>query len=246
MADTQDDGQRVADAEAAGSGGKGAANDLSVLGETVKGLTEQVSTLTASQAESSKSVNNLISTMQRQADEKNVAERLAADEKGRPTDDEMNNMTGAELISTVSSIVSETVNEEVGRLRADMGKKTDSDKLTVMKAEVEDLQSKNKDFGDWKPEMLKLVGEVPGLSVEQAYQLAKINDVDKATKLDVKYEVSRDKDVNKQPPYGGILPTSTQTVPSRNMSPKDAAEAAFDQVFGGVDPSTLPAIQPVE
>ena len=110
----------------------------------------------------------------------------------------------------------------------------------TIKAEFERLRSTvAPDIYDWQEEMVKIANETPGISVEKAYKLARLENEEKARELDIKYgkiEEPKKEEETKKPTgdeiFGGLLPTSGKTVEAEDMTPEDAAEAAWEKVFG--------------
>lgn len=102
------------------------------------------------------------------------------------------------------------------------------------------------DFWEWKDEMGNIAKRSPGLTVEECYQLARSQDKKKATEMDERFKseekkreeekAAEEKAKEKEPAYGGLTPTSGKTVEVDDMTMEDAAEKAFDDVFGADAP----------
>ncbi len=91
----------------------------------------------------------------------------------------------------------------------------------------------HKDFYDWKDEMKVEVSKNPYLEPEDAYQLARIKHPEKAKKLDEKYNPPKGNENEKKPKFGGLFPTSTtKGKEPKSLEPTDAAEKAWEEVFG--------------
>jgi len=98
------------------------------------------------------------------------------------------------------------------------------------------------DFGEWREEMGNIAKRSPGLAVEEYYQLARLSDPDKASKMDGQYKTdeqrkaeekeAEEKAKEKEPRYGGLTPTSGKTVEVNDMTLDEAAEKSFDDIFG--------------
>ena len=128
--------------------------------------------------------------------------------------------------STITQVLDQALNpyaEQITNLRRDMV--TDQGGR-----EIERLQSQNKDFADWVPEMKALAQSHPSLSIAQVFRLAKSENPDKAKQLDTKYNPPPP-----PPPRPFSLGPSNQGGDGINPSPKpmtkeQAALDAYSQV----------------
>jgi hypothetical protein len=132
----------------------------------------------------------------------------------------------------------------VGRVKEDMFTPVESrmDSLhknvetTGLKAEMKSAQEAHPDFWDWKDEMGAKISQIPGLSVEEAYTLARSTDGDKALKLDEQYKKetpSDGDDAGGKPSgsFGGMRPGAVQSDPATDMKPDQAAEKAWEETM---------------
>lgn len=84
------------------------------------------------------------------------------------------------------------------------------------------------DFWEWKDDIKSVLSENPNLNVQRAYKLARAEAPEKAAEMDKKYAKADDKPTR----VLSLFPTSYQTTKSQKMTPKEAAEKAFDSVMG--------------
>jgi hypothetical protein len=108
---------------------------------------------------------------------------------------------------------------------------------------LEVAQKEHRDFMEWKEEMIDLTKRVQGISPEEAYQLVVAQNPKKAAELKDKYksaeekaaeeEVEQKKKEKKAHPWGGLTPTSGEVSEEiKNLSKEDAANLAWEKVFG--------------
>lgn len=101
------------------------------------------------------------------------------------------------------------------------------------------------DFSEWKDEMMAIAKENPNLSIARIYALAKAENPQKAQEIDTKLSDARKKDEEKRAQEAAkkkkplaLAPSGPASGTPRNqkMSPKEAAEAAWEETiekFGG-------------
>lgn len=103
-----------------------------------------------------------------------------------------------------------------------------------LQKEIDSLAGANKDFWDWRDEMIKINNENPDrLSPTRLYHLAKAENPAKAAELAKKYDTSgngkNERDARK-PSFGGFQPGSTSSKQNAKMSTEDALEDAYAQM----------------
>lgn len=108
---------------------------------------------------------------------------------------------------------------------------------TMVERFVNDPKSPHPDFYEWKDEMRALVKENPTLTPARLYTLARTENRAKAEKLDQKYGLNKPEKRNGADniplslfPRGGSATKSG----TGKMSPKDAAEKAWNEVMSGL------------
>lgn len=101
------------------------------------------------------------------------------------------------------------------------------------------------DFMDWKDEMRDIISAHPDLSAESIYLLARAKNPDKAKEIDEKLQEGKSGDKEKElserkRAFGGLTPTSgTSEQKDGKKQPKDAAQAAWNEVFAGIPDDVL-------
>lgn len=131
------------------------------------------------------------------------AARAAAEASKAPPDYET--MSRSELVQHISGTVLERVNKALeGAL------KPLSERVTAVQnnaaseggqRQLQDMQAKYKDFGDWRDEMIRIVQTHPTLNLQDAYTLARAGGADKAKQLDEKYNPAP----KAQPLWSGLV-----------------------------------------
>lgn len=213
----------------------------------IKGLTDQV-------AEMKESFGNVTTTMEK-LNEKIDANKAAqddlgngdpddggSDEKDDPlSDSDIEQMTRPEYTRYLMGQFKQEVNNAITSSVKPLEEKVETQANDVytkeLKAQVATLEDKNKDFWDWKNEISEFVKINPLMKIGDAYELAKIRNPDKLTKLNEKYKDDPAGDENKggkgkKPGFGGMKPNGGgKTAPITNLTAEQAAEIAFDEVF---------------
>lgn len=104
------------------------------------------------------------------------------------------------------------------------------------------------DFMEWKEEMREIITVHPDLSASRLYKLARAENPEKAKKIDEKSkdgkneegEESREAAILKAKAFGGLKPTSGKSLEKDGKKqPKEASEAAWEEVFGSVSTEIL-------
>lgn len=108
---------------------------------------------------------------------------------------------------------------------------------TMVERFVNDPKNPHPDFYEWKDEMRALVKENPTLTPARLYSLARVENRAKAEKLDEKYGLNKPQKKNGEDKFLSLFPgsgSSTTKGGTGKMSPKEAAEKAWDQVMSGL------------
>ena len=137
----------------------------------------------------------------------------------------------AHLHGSMSSVIQDAikaalapVTEQLGRLNTDVS-------TTRGSLELRDVQSKFKDFREWKDEMVALVKDHPTLTFEKVYHLARAESPDKAKTLDAKYNPAP----AKPRPGSGSAALRRQATGGGEPTPltgEEATKAAYAEVSG--------------
>jgi hypothetical protein len=102
-------------------------------------------------------------------------------------------------------------------------------------AAVQAAAGKYADFGQWDAEIAPLIEENPNLSLDDAYLLARTRNPEKAQQIDdaaaKAAEDEQGKEESEDIPFGGLLPTSSISTETTQMTLDDAGEAAWDKTM---------------
>lgn len=139
-------------------------------------------------------------------------------------------MTNAELVAHVTGslegVISQAVEKALGPLLQQVnGIQTDL-VTTRSGLELEKVQAQNKDFREWKDEMIALAKVHPTLSLQDVYRLAKSNDPAKAAKLAEKYSPHPPK----PRPFGALTPGNGKAAEPA-LTGEAATRAAYREVM---------------
>lgn len=139
------------------------------------------------------------------------------------------------LMGQLKSVVEEQV-KPLGERFGQLDEKIDGQSLSIL---IKEFSSDHPDFFEWTPEIKALVKEHPTLTPARLYTLARSENAAKAKKLDEKYGLNKSTERRN----GDDIPLSffpsssatsaTKGAPGR-MTPKQAAEAAWDSVMSQI------------
>lgn len=160
----------------------------------------------------------------------------------RRTPDNLELISRAEFLGLIKDEIGDMLKEELGGVKNDFTEfKKDTSERNANQL-LNDLKKRYPDFEDWKDEIIPKLKQ--GYNPEDAYQLARLSDPDKAKELDTKYEpedVKKQREAEKKEKeeekakMGGLTPTSSRTIPSEKMTTDEAADRAWEKVFGGAE-----------
>lgn len=161
------------------------------------------------------------------------------DEETDPKDLEL--MDRADYAKHIINQVLKAMNKQVvAPLNQRLNEVAASATRTDIQAAVKEAAGQNKDFWDWREEMQAIVQQPQyrTLSPIDLYHLARSRNMDKAQKLDAKYNPKpKEAGAIRLKPFGGLTPSQTGTGSrSRKMNGHEAADAAWAEMvkaFGG-------------
>jgi len=157
------------------------------------------------------------------------------------------------LVDMILNGVTNVVDGKLGQITKDLGgqiadTRNETNRERIQR-EVDAARGKYKDFNEWRDEMQMQVKKNPMLSAEEAYILAKSGDSKKAKELDDKYAKLEAEEKAKSGEgsgardkggFGGMRPgTGERSNKRSDMKPDEAAEAAWDEIFGGRESELL-------
>jgi len=167
--------------------------------------------------------------------------------------EDLETMSRKELVDMILNGVTNVVDGKLGQITKDLGgqiadTRNETNRERIQR-EVDAARGKYKDFNEWRDEMQMQVKKNPMLSAEEAYILAKSGDSKKAKELDEKYAKLEAEEKAKSGEgsgardkggFGGMRPgTGERSNKRSDMKPDEAAEAAWDEIFGGRESELL-------
>lgn len=208
-----------------------AAEQISMLTQSVSILARGFEDLKNSQTQSNEMVQRLATaTQQTPAQIQHTAETLFGD------DVDMDSMSNKDMAKLIAASVSKIVDAKIGTLSNQTAQAIQNlaHQFETKNASEQIAKSveKNADFFEYSNEMRQLLKENPTLTPARAYNLAKAENPEKVAKLAAKYAKPND---DTGPGPISLLPTSYSANskgkgPGR-MSQQDAAHSAFDALF---------------
>lgn len=187
------------------------------IGQGMTAMSEQLKTLATIQVDASKGKKK--------------------DAKPNVTEEALEDMSNAQLVShIVERMTSEllpVINDKIDGL----DQKTTR---TDLKGQVEKMQGEHKDFWQWQDEMTAIAKVHPDLSITRLYELARAESPEKVVEIEKKEveakKAAEDEEGSKEPPFGGLTPTSGVIIPDGEAAKtiKEAAESAWDKTMSEV------------
>jgi hypothetical protein len=164
------------------------------------------------------------------------------DKTKKQTDVNLETLDRQGFMDVILTKISDTLDAKVKPVEERVQNVDDRGLRLELDKQVRRAEKDHLDLWEWKPEMGEMAKRSPGLSVEEIYQLVRIADSGKATKMDEQFkskatekaeeEAKQEEAKKKEPVYGGLTPTSGKTVEVNDMTTEDAANKSFDDVFG--------------
>lgn len=205
---------------------------MGIVTKAMEEMTKAVTTSLQGVAETQAQIVEQMAGMNKPADAND-------DDDDDPDDDdsELEHMSNKQLVAHVRKGILKDIEKTVVKpLQENMqGTREATDKHVAQQA-VEKAMEKHDDFSQWIPELEKIAKVSPELPIEDMYLLVRAKDPEKVKKIDEEAKKAKGedggKDKNKGEGFGGLTPTSGQTVESAKMSKKDAAESAWNKTVG--------------
>lgn len=136
-----------------------------------------------------------------------------------------------------AKMIRDSLKEALDPLRKDLENTRQGFRQHSSSIELENVKSKYKDFDEWHEEMRAILKKNPGLDLDSAYKLSRVNDEEKAKKLDEKFSKGDensedDKDEKPAVRFGGLLSSEVGEGKGsvQRMNPNDAFDAAVEKV----------------
>lgn len=156
------------------------------------------------------------------------------DEKKKRSDDDIDEFSNSQLVAHMLSEFTKIMDGKLEGISKTVGKnKSDADQVSLQK-EVTEFMKEHTDFKEWGAEIKALNSTHPTLTIAQLYKMARDENPDKATEIDEKIEKEKEKaekgGKKKTQPFGGLTPTSGQTVETdEKLSKDEAGEKAWQE-----------------
>lgn len=210
---------------------KGSDDRVSVLEQTVEGLVAIVKTVAESQGglqQSLSSLSDAISGLK-------PADKTDDDDSMQFNDEDLETMSRKELIALINQNTEKAISKSLGTVTKNidaLGGKLDE---TISSYTVKEFEKDHKDLMEWKTEIRDILSSGRSNNVADAYTLARNLNVDKAKKLDEKYNPTPKKEGKDVvlgfrgfPPGGSTKGAQGNT----RMTVAEAATAAWDDAVG--------------
>lgn len=162
-------------------------------------------------------------------------------------EDKLEQMSKRQIVDLLAGAMETALEANAVKIKNDIGhsKAKDDEKIAVIekavyailgKMGVQESRGKHKDFDDYKDDISKIMGEIPGITFERAYVLAKGEAGAKGTH---KSETDSEKPTNTpwQPQggaQGGVIPNQTalQTIADRGRESRENAAVTKSGTVG--------------
>jgi hypothetical protein len=137
------------------------------------------------------------------------------------------NVIGKRFLKAVEAVV-KPLSEQIGAIDA----RTTAQQIG---ASVQELQSKHKDFWEWRDEMLSLANEHRGMPPAKLYVLARGLNPEKAAELDKKHNPPVESKKILLAGFGGLTPSQAGTgTRGRKMNGTEASEVAWAETVAAL------------
>ncbi len=212
---------------------------LSPLVETVAQLKADKEQVALNQAEAQEAAQQ--AKLNKDADIAGMLEEANLSETGG--DDKYENLSKRQLVEVLTGAMETALEANATKIKVDIAKslsednkKVDVIEKTVMailgKMGVAESRGKHEDFDDHKDAISNIMGEIPGITFERAYLLAKS---EKAGELPPKGQIDTEKPDNQTwSPQGGALPNQNalQTIADRGRLSREDSTATKNGTVG--------------
>ena len=165
---------------------------------------------------------------------------------GTGTGDKYENLSKRQLVDVLAGAMETALEANATQIKSDVAKTMSpgTEKVELIekvvtailgKMGVEESRSKHKDFDDYKDAISKIMGEVPGISFDRAYLLAKS---EAAGKLPPKGQIDSEKPDNAgwspNPAQGGVIPNQNalQMIADRGKEAREDAAVTKSGTVG--------------
>ena len=229
MAEKNGEGNGNGNGEGNGKGnGEGKSLDLTELNAGLEGLPTKI------QEAVQEAVVSALHTIKDESDQSQKQQAV----KDKDDDIDVETMSNEELVNHITKTVVGSVSELLKPINQRVSGVQTVIEEDRIRSEAIAIAKEDPLFMEMRNEMADVAKVHPELSVRDIYTLAKVNNPDKFAKVEKAFKEKEDKDEEesgeKPAAFGGFLPSSGVKSSGKDagkMSSKDAANAAFDEVF---------------
>lgn len=232
--------------------------------DAIKAVADSVKVLADGQSALQGSIGQLTNSMSQNLQASNQQHNDNTPEPfNMPGAEELEAMDRTALVNVIASKVTSDLDAKLNPLTQAISKLDQGISTQASKTEFQQVSSKYPDFLKWKDEIVASVNATPGLSLEKAYKLARLEDPEKATQVDKEFKLGdfanapdddskegtgndnsqlrlhKDKDgkfsFGGLQPSGDDVPGEKDTTPNEgSMDLNDAFDDAFDKSLAAV------------
>ena len=225
MANEDDTGTKVKPDD---KGGKD--EGMGIVTKAMEEMTKAVTTSLQGVAETQAQIVEQMASMNKPAD--------ANDDDGSDDDDsDVEHLSNRQLVDHIRKGILKDIEKTVVKPLQEniQGSREATDKQAAQQA-VEKAREKFSDFDQWIPELEKVAKVSPELPIQDMYLLVRAKDPEKVKKITEEVKKAKGEggeDTKEVEKFGGLTPTSGQTVENTKMSKKDSAETAWNKTMKG-------------
>lgn len=176
-----------------------------------------------------------------------AAAKAAADDDAEDGDNDIDleRLSRSELVNFINKGLSKTLSKVLKPIQDRLESTSTDAEVDRVRREFAKANEDFPDFMEWKEEMRGIISLHPELSAEDVYLLARAKNPDKVKEVNEKLQEGKgEKDEKalseRKRAFGGLTPTSGISLEKDGKKqPKEAAGAAWDEVFGQVDKELL-------
>lgn len=159
-----------------------------------------------------------------------------AEDRPAPTEDELEKMDRSEFAQVIAAQVAKPLQDEIIELKQNLKNITEQNTSAVSSLAVGHHELANPEFKVWKDEVLKIMAQYEGMSVNDAIVLAKEKNPEKVKELADKDKSDEPTESNLSVLFGGLEPadSSEESASDDKKDFNKAANDAWDKVMGAV------------
>ncbi len=216
-----------------GEGAPPAAKPEDKVNTAIEALTRTTSLLTEGLARMQEQQGQILESLKPKEEPKPVHKTVTKENLFEGIED-VDSMTPAQaaqhVLEKLTGQFENRMSELMGKTEERVQRIADDFYTKDSKEQIDRLASANKDFFEWTNEIRATMKSHPSLSPSQAFNLAKSENPKKVSEMAKKYPA----ELKETKTRGfGLTPTSSRTTGTGKMSANEAAEKAFDEIFGG-------------